>query len=165
MSIQSIQGILTVKCLRSFWIIRCISDFRQTLYLENGRLERNIHLNLYVILFCVVIVCHLVKLIVKAPGLLVFFYLCPVFLSSYLCPVSFFCCLLDCLFPSFFLSVFLSFFLRSFVFLSPFCLSFSFLISLVPSIRSFVPFFLPPFLSPFLLFLPSFLPSFPHPSF
>ncbi len=35
-------------------------------------LERNIHVNLSVIQFCVIIVCHLVKQNIKAPGLLVF---------------------------------------------------------------------------------------------
>ncbi len=39
-------------------------------------LERNIHLNLYVIKFYVVIVCHLDKQTVKAPGLLVLFFFC-----------------------------------------------------------------------------------------
>ncbi len=32
---------------------------------------KNIHLNMYVIQFCVAIVCHIAKQIVKAPGLLV----------------------------------------------------------------------------------------------
>ncbi len=43
--------------------------FLKTLYLENG--WRYIYLNLYVIQFYVVIVCHLDKQSVKAPGFLV----------------------------------------------------------------------------------------------
>ncbi len=46
-------------------------QFSTTLYQKRQVLERNIHLNLYVIQFIVVIVRHLIKQSVKAPGLLV----------------------------------------------------------------------------------------------
>ncbi len=57
-------------------VIWCISDFQNNLFVSRKwqDLERNIHLNLYVIQFYVVIFCHLVKQSAKTTGLLVVFY-------------------------------------------------------------------------------------------
>ncbi len=69
-SIQCVQGLSTVKCLRPFWVIRCISDFQQSCMLMAGPRAKHTPKS-YVIEVYVVIVCHLDKQRVKAHGLLV----------------------------------------------------------------------------------------------
>ena len=72
MSIQCIQGTFDSKVLK---VILGPFDaypiFSNLVSRKRKVLEPHVHLNLYVIQFYVVIVCHLVKHSVRAPGLLV----------------------------------------------------------------------------------------------
>ncbi len=63
---QCLQGTFHCK------VVKVIATCPILLYLEKGWyvVERKVRLNVYVIHFYVVIVCHIVKQRVKAPGLL-----------------------------------------------------------------------------------------------